>query len=265
MLNRLLVSTCSLLLVAATSLVAEDDRVVVPFWSLAETYYRIQTCFGWSDHQVLITKHDELNTHAISIDSDVDRDSFAECFLSGTELVTRVKRRDALNADDGGPVHHRALVYLPSHDNGVTFSGTSVKIPEAIIVSDRAVTIVPSSGDYGVEDMQHVSGQVFLIQIGMATHSRIYVVDTDSGESDYLTNGSSVMIEDPDAPKFRVNGYQSYFKGGGAFWIDAVIDRSGNILDVVTSGGLCMTVEELSENSNLDLGRLPRHEVCVHR
>ena len=143
--------------------------------------------------------------------------------------------------------------------------GEPVKIPEAITVSDTTVTIVPSSGDYGVEDVQHVSDQVFLIQIGMATHSRIYLVDTDSGESDYLTNGSSVMIEDPDAPTFRVNGYKSFFKGGGAFWIDAVIDRSGNIVDIVTSGGLCITVEELSENSNLDLGRLPRHEACVHR
>lgn len=265
MLNRLLVSTCSLLLIAAASLVAEDDRVVVPFWSLAQTYYRIQTCFGWSDHQMLITKHDELNTHSIQIGSDVTRDSFVDCFLSDVELVTRVKRRDAINGDDDGSVHHRAMVYLPSHNNGITMRGEPVKIPEAIMVSDTTVTIVPSSGDYGVEDMQHVSGQGFLIQIGMVTHSRIYVVDTDSGESDYLTNGSSVMIEDPDAPKFRVNGYKSYFKGGGAFWIDAVIDRSGNILDIVTSGGLCMTVQELSENSNLDLGRLPRHEVCVHR
>ena len=64
MLIRLLVSTCSLLLIAATSLVAEDDRVVVPFRSLAQTYYRIRLCLGWSDHRVLITKHGELKGRA---------------------------------------------------------------------------------------------------------------------------------------------------------------------------------------------------------
>ena len=181
--------------------------------------HRMQRCLGWSDQRVLTTRNDEIKVHSIPIELKVNRDSFVDCFLSDVELVTRVERRDAISSGAGTPVHHQAMVYRPPYDNGFTLRGRPVKIPEAIVVSDTAVTIVPSSGDSGVEDLQHVSGHDYLIQIGMATHSRVYVINSESGEADYLTNGFSVIIEDPERTHVRSR------------WLQIILQRRWCILD----------------------------------
>ena len=84
-----------------------------------------------------------------------------------------------------------------------------------------------------------------------------------------MTNGFSMEIEDPIVPTFRVEGRKSYFNRGGAFWIDAIVDAYGNILDIVTSNTDldvdCMTVKDLSETAGLDLSRMAEQEVCIRR
>ncbi len=90
-------------------------------------------------------------------------------------------------------------------------------------------------------------------------------MSADSAELAYLTNGR-VEILDREAPTFRVIKRKSYFKElGGAFWFDATIDRDGNILDVVTKSGDCMSREEFARQSSLDLARVARPEVCIYR
>lgn len=61
----------------------------------------------------------------------------------------------------------------------------------------------------------------------------------------------------------RASGRKRYFRAGGAFWTTLILDDEGNILDVLPQGGLCMSLDELSERSSLDLTRVVRPEVCV--
>ena len=162
------------------------------------------------------------------------------------------------------------MIYLPPHDNGSTLRGDPVKIPEVLIASDTDVTIIPSSGDHGIEDLLHVSRSIFLVQIGLATHSRIYRINVATGESSYVTNGISMEMEDPTVPTFRVKESKSYLKRGGGLWFDAIVDEYGHILDIVKSSTDldvdCMTVRDLSEKTDLDLSRMAdEQEVCIRR
>ena len=256
MLSRLLAGT--LLVATAASIAADDDRIG-PFWSLAQTYYQIQRCIGWSDYEIRIIKNAQLNVHSVPINFGMKSDTLSDCLSSGAEIIATIRPTDS----------HTVVVYLPPHDNGSTLRGDPVKIPEVLIASDTEVTIIPSSGDHGIEDLLHVSRSIFFVQIGLATHSRIYRVNVSTGETDYVTNGSSMEVEDPIVPTFRVKATKSYFRRGGALWIDTIIDEYGNILEIVMPISElyveCMTVKDLSENSDLDLSRMAEKEVCIRR
>ena len=253
--SRVLAGISSLLLIASVSTLADHDPVD-PFWILAQTYYRIQRCIGWSDHRMVVTRYDQLMIQSVSIKSTGDPAALVDCFLSDSEELDRVDH----------PNSQTVIVYLPAYDNGITLRGEPVKRPEALIAGHSEVTLFPLSGDSGIEDIQYVSGQVFLVQVGMANHSRIYKVDVENVQPDFLFNGSSVSVENPDIPTFRVNGSKFYFKTGGAFWIDTIIDWDGNILDVVSSkrgASRCLDIQELMRTSTLDLSRVDRNEVCI--
>ena len=257
MLSRLLAGT--LLIATATSIAADDDQIG-RLWSLAQTYYLIQRCIGWSDYQIRIVKSAQLNVHSVPIDSRIKGDTLVDCLLADTETIMTVRPTDS----------HTVVIYLPPHDNGSTLRGDPVKIPEVLIASDTDVTIIPSSGDHGIEDLLHVSRSIFLVQIGLATHSRIYRINVATGESSYVTNGISMEMEDPTVPTFRVKESKSYLKRGGGLWFDAIVDEYGHILDIVKSSTDldvdCMTVRDLSEKTDLDLSRMAdEQEVCIRR
>ena len=144
---------------------------------------------------------------------------------------------------------------------------------EVLLRTDRKVLIVSGAGsDAGVSRIRHVSGDTFTVQTGYATHKRVYLVFADSSELAYLTNGD-VEVVDGKNFVFRVKERKSYFENtGGAFWFDALIDRDGNILDIVTSrdkqGAVyieCMSRDELIRRTSLDLSRVSSRETCVKR
>ena len=257
MLIRLLAGT--LLFGTATFVAAENDQTG-PFWSLMQTYNQIQRCIGWSDYEMKTTRIALFNLHWIPISSETGDDTLVDCLSSGTEIIAQARPSPT----------YTVIVYLPPHNNGYTVRGAPHKIPELLIVGATEVTIIPSSGDHGVEDILHVSNGIFLVQIGIATHSRIYRIDVATGETSYVASGHSMEIADPIVPTFRVNDTKSYFKLGGALWIDVIVDEDGHILDIVTpSTDLyvhCVTVIELSETTNLDLSRMDDDQkVCIRR
>ena len=111
-----------------------------------------------------------------------------------------------------------------------------------------------------------MSGDTFIVQIGYMTHTRVYLVFGNRDEVSYITNGD-VNVMDAEKLIFRVDQRKSYFKPGGAFWFDALIDRHGKILDIVTTkteeNFKCMSRDELVRKSHLDFSRVGDHEVCV--
>ena len=257
MLSRLLAGT---LLFGIPAFIAADNDQMGPFWSLVQTYNQIQRCIGWSDYQMTTTRNALFNLHWIPISSETKGETLVDCLSSGAEIIARARPSPT----------YTVIVYLPPHNNGYTLRSEPHKIPELLIASATEVTIVPSSGDHGVEDFLHVSNGIFLVQIGLATHSRIYRINVATGETSYVTSGRSMEIADPIVPTFRVNDTKLYFKLGGALWIDVIVDTDGHILDIVTpSTDLyvhCVTVMELSETTNLDLSRMDDDQkVCIRR
>lgn len=257
MLSRLLAGT---LLFGTTTFAAADNDQIGPFWSLVQTYNQIQLCIGWSDYEMKTTRTELFNLHWIPISSETGNDKLVDCLSAGAEIVAHTRPSPT----------YTVIVYLPPHNNGYTLSGAPNKIPELLIAGATEVTIIPSSGDYGVEDVLHVSNGIFLVRIGLATHSRIYRIDVTTGETNYVTNGYSMEVVDPTVATFRVNETKSYFNLGGALWIDVLVDKDGHILDIVTpSTDLyvhCMTVMELSDTTNLDLSRMDDDKtVCIRR
>ena len=117
-------------------------------------------------------------------------------------------------------------------------------------------------GDWGLTQLVHVSDDLFLVGVGYVTHDRIHKFFAESGTTQYLSNGK-VEVADAKLPSFIVYGMKSYFAPAGAFWIDAVVDRDGNIVDILPQdSGRCIDVEEFKRKSHLDLSRIQREKVC---
>lgn len=162
----------------------------------------------------------------------------------------------------------------PSTFDAVTIGdGPQMQMLEFLLRTDAKALIVSAvESDMGITRVRHVSGNAFVVQTGYATHDRAYLIFGDSAEVTYLTNGD-VDIEDEGEFIFLVKGRKSYFKNaGGTIWFDALIDRDGHILDIVTPrpiqgavGIECMSREELIRRSSLDLSRVSSHEICVER
>ena len=125
-------------------------------------------------------------------------------------------------------------------------------------------------GDFGLDSVHRVSSNSLVAQIGWGmTHARVYHVIANRPESVYVTNGHIVDVWDGRNGCFLivVEDHKKYFSGGDAFgpafWLDGVVDCEGNILDIHTRTDDCMSVEELSDKSGLDLSRVRRKEVCI--
>ena len=160
-------------------------------------------------------------------------------------------------------------MFLPPFPNGYDLrTGSPTTVPEALIQNGERVLVVSAPyGDFGIARIEPVSENSFLVQVGYATHSRVFHVSSHRAEALFLTNGDvAELTRDEDgACRIHVEARKGYFEGGGAFWFDATTDCEGNILDIVTQTSDCMSVAVLSERSGLDLSPIKRPEVCIER
>lgn len=182
------------------------------------------------------------------------------CLLSGRDTSSGSQASDS----------RAAIMYPSPFDNSILGDGPQRQMLEVLLRTDTKALIVSGvESDAGVTRVRHVSGNVFIVQTGYATHDRVYLIFGDSGEVTYLTNGD-VDVADGEKFIFLVKGRKSYLNNsGGAFWFDALIDRDGHILDIVTpvEGDyvICMSRDHLAGESNVDLSRVVRREVCIRR
>ena len=208
---------------------------------------------GCTDSRIAVVQQELLVLYAV--ETGVDADDVVQCLLSGRDPTFH----DGAGGGEGAGAH-------PSPFDVVLFDdGSGSSLVEALIQTDTRVVVVAAPASVGgIERMAFVSGFTYVVQTSHHTHARSYLVFADSAELGYLTNGV-VEILDREAPTFRVHDRKSYFRELGAFWFDAVIDQDGNILDVVTPPGDCMSRQRLARQSDLDLSRVVRPEVCISR
>ncbi len=86
-----------------------------------------------------------------------------------------------------------------------------------------------------------------------------------AGNATRLSNGD-IEIEDREALLFRVVRSKDYWKLGGTFWYDAIIDRHNRILDLVTPRTdflWCMGLDAFADRSDVDVSRVTSTEVCL--
>jgi len=237
---------------AATSwAVASDDYVEQ---SIRQHKNWIQSC---TDSSIAVSRTDLI---LYAIDLEPNGDDVIRCLLSDRDT----------NSDSQASDSEAAIVYPTPFDVIMSGDGPHPQMLEVLLrTSSKALIVSGIESDTGVTRVRHVSGNTFIVQTGYATHNRVNLVFADSGKVAYLTNGD-VEILDGENLIFRVKDRKSYFKNtGGAFWFDALIDRDGNILDIVAPAGenyvVCMSSEQLARESSLDLSRVVRREVCIRR
>ncbi len=214
----------------------------------------IESC---TDLPVLVVDQDLV---LYSIDAEDGLEQIAQCLLS---TVDRVARQ---SSSDVGAV----TMYLPPFSNyNEPKDANPVRVPEALIRTKEGILIIAGTyGDYGLDHVERVSEKSYIAQINWGmTHTRVYHVIADEPKSVYVTNGDIVEIWEGKNGCFLivVEEHKRYFSGGGAFLLDGIVDCEGNILDIHTLTSDCMSVEELSDKSGLDLSRVRRSKVCVSR
>lgn len=218
-----------------------------------------------TDLPVSVAKRVKGDLFLYSVMAEHDSGELFHCLLSKGRRVME----DSLSLGDH--VDFAAMVLPPFQNSYTLKTGSPITVAEALIRSEERVLVVSADGNDGIERIGPVSENSFLVQVGYATHSRVYHV-TDRAEAYYLTNGDvdEVTRSEDGSCRIHMKSTKSYFwkEGGGAFWFDATIDCEGNLLDIVTQMSelsVCMSVEVLSERSGLDLSRLKRQEVCIER
>ena len=210
-----------------------------------------------TDSSISVNRAD-LFIYTIELGSNGD--NVIRCLLSGRDTSSGSQASDS----------QAAIMYPSPFDVIMLGDGRQRQMLEVLLRTDTKALIVSGvESDAGVTKVRHVSGNVFIVQTGYATHNRIYLIFGDSGEVTYLTNGD-VDVADGEKFVFLVKGRKSYFNNsGGAFWFDAMVDRDGNILDIVKPAKgnyvICMSREELIRRSSLDLSRVSSREICVER
>lgn len=244
------VATWAIAMAGSSWAVASEDYVEQ---SIRQHKNWIQSC----TNSALVVSRSGLILYTIILGSNGD--DVIRCLLSGRDT----------NAGSHVSDNKAAVAYPSPFDVAMLGDGPPRQMFEVLIQTSAKALVVSGVGsDTGVTLVTPVSGNAFIVQTGYSTHDRVYLVLPDSGESTYVTNGE-VEIVDSEKFVFRVKGRKSYFNVGGAFWFDAIVDRDGNILDVVTPAEgndiVCMSREQLARESNLDLSRIDRRDVCILR
>ena len=164
------------------------------------------------------------------------------------------------------------LVYNSSFD-GIKYDGPIVPLKEGMIKlgeSGKIIIFTAPISDEGVIRIGQVSSEYFIVQVGTFTHDRTYLISTTSMKAEYLSDGFNIEVVDREKLVFKAHGRKSYFKGGGAFWYNAIIDRNGKIIDIVNedldpnSPKNCYSKSDFLKKADIGLPESARDIICVN-
>ncbi len=212
---------------------------------------------GCTDNSVAKFSKSDLDLVIFSTDSDGGNGNIVSCLLP--DSITDIDKQ-------------KSFIFPSPFDTRPGTEGGVYTYPNALIeVGSKVFIVTAPKSDWGVSGIKQIREDVFLVETRYSTHRRNYLVFGDQKIVRYLTNGS-VEVVDEEELIFKGKWYKSYYNTGGAFWFDALIDRFGHFLDIVTpeknengEPNYCLGRDELSRKSHLDLSRVSDHKVCLHR
>ena len=163
-----------------------------------------------------------------------------------------------------GPGLLAAMVATPFYTLVQMETWQEYPAPAALVRTGGTIHVVQARiAGFGVKSLLHVRDDIFVITSQHITHDRNFLFHGKKGEAPNIRNGT-LAVENSEALIFRLFTSKSFWNPGGAFWFDAVVDRHGNILDIVTDDGrICMSPGRLADLGGLDLSRVSSPEVCV--
>ena len=214
---------------------------------------------GCADGPVAFHQMVDLDIYTADV-SRSDPDAVVSCLLSVTpeaddrQIVAR------------GPDLLATMFTTPFYSIYLAEPREERPAPAALIRSGATVHVLQPDADYGVEALQHVSGDAFVVSSGYVTHVRNALFRATAGNATRLSNGSEIEIQDHEALLFRVVRAKDFWKLGGAFWYDAIIDRRNHILNLVTPRTdflWCMGLDAFADLSDVDVSRVTSTEVCL--
>ncbi|MDC0206420.1 hypothetical protein OAL04_04205 [Nitrospinae bacterium] len=172
-------------------------------------------------------------------------------------------------------------------------------IKEAVLkVKDRILIFTAPESDSGVIEINLISNNLINARVATNTYSANYLVSTESMKINYLSMGDNLHVVDQDKLIFKVSGRKTYFKEyckewidqgdikypaapentecpqgqrkipGGPFWYDALIDKNGKLIDIVSVDkkriSKCYPKIELLNKSYIDLELPnPTEKICI--
>ena len=237
--------------------------------SISSHLQHLQKC-GFDKEDIDIKRDSDVNSSIPLIIYVVKSESIdIECQLS-SELKAKPIVRNKV------PFFFESL-----HDRGE--AETTYPLKEGLVkIGDKFLFFTAPDSDTGVEEINLLSNEYIIVRAGTHTHSRNFLVSMDSLDISYLSSGE-ISVVDQDKLIFKTSGRKSYFlldKNGdpidkdfvGPFWYDALIDKNGKLIDIVSVEDKnridkCYPKNELLNKSYIDL-KLPnptQEKICVER
>jgi hypothetical protein len=178
-----------------------------------------------------------------------------ECLLSSKSRANPIVKENS------------PLLFESLYDYGMGESEFPLK--EGLIeLDDKILIFTAPSSDLGIEEIKNVSNEYIVIKVGTFTYSSNFLVSTNLMEITYLSDGR-ISVVDQEKLILKASGRKSYWKEGGAFWYDALIDKTGKLIDIVSvkDKGIshCYSMREFLKKSNIELPNTVNHEICVEQ
>ena len=245
----------------------EAEKIYLDSYTLSNLFnhinhFRLQC--GASYVEVAIWKRSSSDLIVYSIEGVA---SNLECLLSKkakSDVSPKISQL-VKTASKGDPIIYGSLFNkIESGD------GPPRPEPEGIIIQDDEVLVFTAPmSEYGVKAINKFSNKYIIVAIAMSTHTRNFLLTTDLKSIRHLFDGHKVEVVDKEKLIFKVVGRKSYWKGGGAFWYDAIVDQTGKIIDIDNNVNpkhkACFSKEEFLKKSHIKLPASVKNEVCVER
>ena len=104
-----------------------------------------------------------------------------------------------------------------------------------------------------------LNNEILHIQNYNSSHTRNYIFNIKDKKFTSLPNGELTFNKD----HILVTGQKSYFTEMGAFWFDNKINFNGEIIELISNGNTCKSIESFNDSIKSALKNQNLNEFCV--